>query len=176
MYAHPAPPVRVSVSTLPPVARFNLRISPCDLAEASRAFGLNLPDRIKRSVSRKDRAAWCLGPDEWLLHGPQVEQAAIVAAFAAMRASVPHSLTVISDREITIGISGPGAVDLLSVGIPIDLAHLPPGTGQRTVFDCAQVVLIRDGAQDFRVEVRRSFFPYVRERLETARAELTDGC
>lgn len=165
----------VSVSVLPPVARFNLRVAPGDLAAASKAFGVTLPTKVGQGAAKGERAAWCLGPDEWLLHAPEAEQAAITAAFDTLRASTPHSLTVISDREITIAISGPRAAELLSVGSPLDLARMVPGSAKRTVFDSAQVVLLRDGEDAFRMEVWRSFFPHVHELLQIATRELASG-
>ena len=165
----------VSVAVLPPVARMNLRIAPADLATASAAFGLPLPGNIGQGVAKGDRAAWCLGPDEWLLHAPEAEQAAIVADFAKARAITPHSLTVISDREFTIAITGPRAQELLSVACPLDLSRMAPGTAKRTLFDSAQVVLIRDSDDAFRIEVWRSFFPHVSELLDIALREFACG-
>ena len=165
----------VSVAVLPPVARLNLRIAPADLATASAAFGLPLPGDIGQGVANGDRAAWCLGPDEWLLHAPEAEQAAIVADFAKARAITPHSLTVISDREFTIAITGPRAQELLSVACPLDLSRMAPGTTKRTLFDSAQVVLIRDSDDAFRIEVWRSFFPHVSELLDIALREFACG-
>ena len=165
----------VSVAVLPPVARLNLRIAPADLAVASAAFGLALPTKIGQGVVEKGHAAWCLGPDEWLLHAPEAEQSAIVADFAATRAKTPHSLTVISDREFTIAITGPRAQEFLSVACPLDLSRMAPGTAKRTLFDTAQVVLIRDADNAFRIEVWRSFFPHVSELLEIALREFACG-
>ena len=165
----------VSVVVQPPVARLNLRIAPADLAAASAAFGQPLPGKIGQGAAKGDRAAWCLGPDEWLLHATEADQAAIVAAFTKARATTPHSLTVISDREFTIAITGPHAQELLSVGCPPDLSRMAPGTAKRTLFDSAQVVLIRDAQDAFRIEVWRSFFPHVRELLDIATRELACG-
>ncbi|MFZ1470264.1 MAG: sarcosine oxidase subunit gamma family protein [Paracoccaceae bacterium] len=166
---------RVTVAVLPPVARLNLRIAPSDLAAASAAFGLPLPGNIGQGAAKADRAAWCLGPDEWLLHAAETDQTAVTAAFAAVRAASPHSLTVISDREFTIAITGPRAQELLTVGCPLDLSRMAPGTAKRTLFDSAQVVLIRDAEDAFRIEVWRSFFPHVHELLGIATRELTCG-
>ena len=165
----------VTIAVLPPVARLNLRIAPADLATASAAFGLPLPEKIGQGAKKSDRAAYCLGPDEWLLHAAEADQAAIVAAFAKIRDKIPHSLTVISDREFTIAITGPRALELLSVGCPLDLSRMAPGTAKRTLFDSAQVVLIRDADDAFRIEVWRSFFPHVHELLEIAKRELACG-
>ncbi|WP_415234139.1 sarcosine oxidase subunit gamma [Pseudorhodobacter sp.] len=165
----------VSVAVMPPVARLNLRIAPANLGAASKAFGLPLPGKIGQGAAKGDRAAWCLGPDEWLLHAPEAEQAVIVAAFTTARAKTPHSLTVISDREVTIAITGPRAQEFLSVACPLDLSRMTPGTAKRTLFDTAQVVLIRDAEDAFRIEVWRSFFPHVSELLEIAQREFACG-
>ena len=172
----PAPTIdAVSLAVLPPVARFNLRIAPADLAVASKAFGVTLPAKIGQGAQTGNRAAYCIGPDEWLLHALQADQSAIVSAFDAARAKSAHSLAVISDREITIGITGPAAADLLSVGCPLDLSRMAVGSAKRTVFDYAQVMLIRDGDDAFRLEVWRSFFPHVHGLLEIATREFAAG-
>lgn len=165
----------VSVAVLPPVARFNLRIAPADLVVATKAFGLKLPGKIGEGVQKGDRAAYCIGPDEWLLHATEADQNAIAAQFDTARAKTPHSLTVISDREVMIGITGPAAIEVLSVACPLDLSRMAVGSAKRTVFDYAQVVLIRDGDDAFRLEVWRSFFPHVSGLLEIAVKELTVG-
>ncbi|WP_415183930.1 sarcosine oxidase subunit gamma [Phaeovulum sp.] len=165
----------VSVSVLPPVARLNLRVDPDDLAAASRAFGVPIPAKVGQGAIKGGRAAYCLGPDEWLLHAPEDEQAAITAAFDTLRVTTPNSLTVISDREITIEIRGPRAAELLSVGCPLDLARIAPGSAKRTVFDSAQIVLLRDSKDAFRIEVWRSFFPHVHTLLQIATRELASG-
>lgn len=165
----------VSVSVLPPVARFNLRIAPADLATVSKAFGLTLPTKIGQGEQNGDRAGYCIGPDEWLLHAAEADQQAIVAAFSAVREKTPHSFVVISDRELTISVTGPAALDLLSVACPVDLSRMAIGSAKRTVFDYAQVVLIRDGEDAFRIEVWRSFFPHVHGLLEIAARELAIG-
>jgi sarcosine oxidase, subunit gamma len=165
----------VSVMVLAPVARFNLRIAPADLDAASTAFGIKLPGKVGQGAAKGERAAYCLGPDEWLLHAPESEQADIVAAFGLVRATSPHSLTVLSDREFSIAVTGPRAREVLSVGCPLDLSRMAPGTAKRTVFDSAQVVLIRDVQDAFRIEVWRSFFPHVRELLDIATREFASG-
>ena len=165
----------VSVTDMPPVARFNLRIAPADLAVASKAFGLSLPTKIGQGAQKADRAAYCIGPDEWLLHASEADQQAVVAAFDKARAKTPHSLVVISDREMTIGINGPAAAELLSVACPLDLSRIPVGGAKRTVFDYAQVVLIRDSEDAFRLEVWRSFVPHVQGLLQIATRELAIG-
>jgi sarcosine oxidase subunit gamma len=166
---------RVSVSDLPTSARFSLRVGPPERAAASRALGLDLPERIGVRVVEAGKSALCLGPDEWVLHAPEAEATAIRDAFAAVEFEAPHSLVDISDREIALAIEGPAALDLLACGCPRDLGALPVGAGTRTVFDSAQVVLIREAEDSFRLEVWRSFAPHVRAILTTASAEFAAG-
>lgn len=167
--------VSLSMAVLPSVARFNLRIAPADLAAASKAVGLTLPTKIGQGEQNGDRAAYCIGPDEWLLHAGEADQQAIVSSFGAVCEKIPHSLVVISDREFTIGINGSAALDLLSVACPLDLSRMAIGSAKRTVFDYAQVVLIRDGEDAFRIEVWRSFFAHVHGLLEIGARELAIG-
>jgi sarcosine oxidase subunit gamma len=65
--------------------------------------------------------------------------------------------------------------ELLSVACPLDLRRMAPGSAKRTLFDTAQIVLLRDAPERFRIEVWRSFFPHVHELLQIANAELASG-
>jgi sarcosine oxidase, subunit gamma len=166
---------RVLVTELPPCARFSLRAGPVERGAVGRAFGLELPERIGARVAEGGKSALCLGPDEWVLHAPEAEAAAIRDAFAGINVEATHSLVDISDREIALAIEGPAALELLACGCPRDLARLPVGAGTRTVFDSAQVVLLREAEDRFRLEVWRSFVPHVRAILATASAQLAVG-
>lgn len=165
----------VSLSFPSTVARFSLRLRIADLAAASEAFGLVLPERIGATTRTDARRALCLGPDEWMLDAPAEGEADIVRAFAVALAEVPHSLVVIGDREIAVSLEGPQAVTLLSVGCPIDVAALPVGSGRRTVFDGVQVVLRREAPERFTLEIWRSFMPHVWALLNTGNRELALG-
>lgn len=166
---------RVSVTERPAAARFNLRIDPAHLTRASKVVDLEIPDVIGSRTANGARSALCLGPDEWVLHAPENERDEIERAFLALYAEIPHSLVDISDREIGIEISGSGAEMVLAAGCPLDLRELPIGGGTRSVFDTAQIVLIREEADRFLIEVWRSFAPHVRAILYRARDELLLG-
>lgn len=161
----------VLIEELAPVARFSLRVRPENRATLMQALGLDLPARIGARSAAGGREALCLGPDEWLLTAP--ETAPIAAA--AVYATTPHSLTEISDREITLRLSGPQVLDLLATNCPRDVAALAEGKGCRTVFDSATVTLWRDGPAEFRMDIWRSFAPHVRSLLAQAEAELIAG-
>jgi sarcosine oxidase subunit gamma len=49
------------------------------------------------------------------------------------------------------------------------------GTGCRTIFDRAQIILIRDAEHRFRIEVWRSFADHVRGIIEATRREIALG-
>jgi sarcosine oxidase subunit gamma len=84
----------------------------------------------------------------------------------------PHSLVDVSHRQCGIELSGGAAVDVLNAGCPLDLAEaaFPIGMCTRTVLAKSEIALWRVAAGTFRLEVARSFVPYVRAFLhESAR-------
>ncbi|WP_102108662.1 sarcosine oxidase subunit gamma [Oceaniglobus roseus] len=170
-----APEDLPAIEVLPPAARFSLRARPAQAEVLGRALGLTLPGRVGERTGEAGREAMCLGPDEWVILAPEEDGAAIVQALADAYGEAPHALADISDREIRFRVSGKGTLDLMAMGCPRDVSAIAPGRGARTVFDGATVVLWRDGEEDVRLDVWRSFAPHVRDLLETGRAELAAG-
>jgi sarcosine oxidase, subunit gamma len=160
-------PAGVTVAELPPTTRIVLRTA--DPA----ATGLALPAKIGTRGAEGARTALCLGPDEWLIEAPEAERDPLLAALAGSAA--PLSAVEVSDREVTYVLEGPAVLDLLAAGCPRDLARLPTGSGTRTVFDTAQVVLTREAENRFHLTVWRSFAPHVRALLDLAARELAAG-
>lgn len=158
----------VSVVELPPRGRFSLRLREAGIAPAAAALGLELPRRIGRTAAAGGRRALMLGPDEWLIEGPDGD-------CPALPPGLPGVLVDITDREIAFRIEGPRAAELLSIGIARDLRRLTPGQGCRTAFDSAQAVLIREEEEAFTLSVWRSFAPHVAELLAIGRRELACG-
>lgn len=155
--------------------RLSLRVRPQHRETLARSLGLDLPSRIgHRSVTDKTELL-CLGPDEWLILVPAQGRDDLMAASAEAYAATPHSLCEISDRDITLRLSGPQALTALAAGCPRDLGSLPIGNAARTVFDSATVILWRDGQDSFRMDVWRSFLPHVRAILHRVEAELSSG-
>ncbi|PHQ71079.1 MAG: sarcosine oxidase subunit gamma [Paracoccus sp.] len=163
----------VQIEELAPVARLSLRVRPDHRAALADALGLDLPARIGDRAALDGREALCLGPDEWLILAP--EAADLIADAAAVYPTAPHSLTEISDREITLRLSGLSVLDLLATCCPRDVGALAVGRGCRTVFDSATVTLWRDGTTAFRMDVWRSFLPHVRNLMALTEAELAAG-
>jgi sarcosine oxidase subunit gamma len=163
----------LGLSAAAPAARFILRGRPEALAAAVTTLGFALPLEACRAAGARDRHALWLGPDEWLLLAPAAEAQSLGAALEAAMAGLPHSLVEVSQRQTALILSGPRAVDLLSVGclLDLDLAAFPVGMCTRTVLAKAEIVLWRTGESQFHIEVWRSFSPYVWRFLEAAGAE-----
>lgn len=155
--------------------RFNLRVAADNVRAISQALGFDLPVSIGAKAQNVRLDALCLGPDEWVLHCDDSDRSTIAADLAKIYDQAPHSLVDVSDRESSILAMGEGASALVSTGCPIDLRDMPVGSGKRTIFDCAQIVLHRDGEEHFRIEVARSFAEHVWGLLNIANAELAAG-
>ncbi|PJN93832.1 sarcosine oxidase subunit gamma, partial [Amaricoccus sp. HAR-UPW-R2A-40] len=120
-------------------------------------------------------AASASPPDEWLLEVPVEDAAAFLERLSDLGARMPVSAVEVSDREVTLALSGPAVLDLLASGCPRDLARMAVGTGARTVFDTVQVVLTREAEDRFHMTVWRSFAPHVRALLDLAAREIAAG-
>ena len=174
--AHPVARVLPAVTTsyvlkpLPPATRFVLRGGPDVRAAAEEAFGVGLPAHACRAVTRDERAALWLGPDEWLLIAPEAAGTAVATALSAALRGLPHSLVDVSHRQIAFLLSGPHAATLLCCGCPLDLdeSAFPVGMCTRTLLAKAEMLLWRTAAQAFRVEVSRSFAAYASQYLAEA--------
>lgn len=156
-------------------ARFSLRGGLRYVPVLSDTFGVSLPLRIGACACAGNREALCLGPDEWVLLAPEDDCVTIESDFEAIYETAPHSLTDISDRDVTIEISGAEAETLITVGCPINLDSIPVGEGKRTIFNGIQIVLYKDSQKDFRIDVWRSFLPHVLGLLSKANAEFSAG-
>jgi sarcosine oxidase, subunit gamma len=160
-----------------PAARFVLR-GPAAVAQAAgKAFGTALPAQINRAEARDPRAGLKVGPDEWLLvAGDAADDAATAALETALDsalAGLPHSLVDVSHRQTALLVEGAGAATALNAALPLDLSTgaFPVGMATRTIFEKAEIVLWRQGEDAFRIEVWRSFAPYVMALLAAVQAE-----
>jgi sarcosine oxidase, subunit gamma len=151
----------IAIQPLKPAARFSLRLR--DGASTGAVAGFRIDQPILRSVSAGLRLAARLGPDEWLLLGPEAEAEAIAAEIEAGLDGRFFSLVDIGHRNVAIEVSGRHAAEALNAGCPIDLADaaFPVGAATRTVLGKAEIVLIRTGGESYRVECWRSFSTYV---------------
>jgi sarcosine oxidase subunit gamma len=155
-------PGRLLLEPAADMARLALR---GDASALGAAFSLALPTQPCRAAQADGRSALWLGPDEWLL----------LAAPGTLDAdtAVPGASVVdIGHRQVGLVLEGPGAVDALAAGCPLDLhpTAFPVGMCTRTVFGKAEIVLWRQGTERFHVEAWRSFAAYVHGLLDRAAA------
>lgn len=158
----------VQVTPAAPASRVSLRADPANAKALSKALGLDLPLTPKTTSSnQKGRLCAWLGPDEWLIideTGDPVDDLG--------KAKVLHSAVDVSHRNTAILVSGDGARATLEAGCPQNLsdAVFPVGAASRTVMGKIEVVIIRTGETQFRVECWRSFSIYAFDLLsESAR-------
>lgn len=166
---------RVRISDLSFSGKFSLRCRTDDLPALEKALGITLPVKIGDMGVADDRKALCLGPDEWLILCDGDDRANVNEASAILYESTPHSLVDVSYRELGLEIVGPEAETLLSACCPRDLSRLADGRGTRTVFDIAQVVILRTGAEAFQIYVWRSFYRHVRGLMAQTEKEIALG-
>jgi sarcosine oxidase subunit gamma len=160
------------LTLLPSPKRFSLRARAANAKALSKAVGAPLPEKIGRRSQQGSTEVLCLGPDEWTILASEADADALIDACAKVYAKAPHSLTDISDRDISVRISGPKAAELLTVGCPRDIDRIAEGEARRTVIDGASAVLWRDGAQEFRLDLWRSFAPHIIDLLQHGCGEL----
>ncbi|AKH99068.1 sarcosine oxidase gamma subunit [Hoeflea sp. IMCC20628] len=156
----------VALTPAVPANRVSLRAGPESVKAVSKALDLDLPLQPKTSVrNARGRLAVWLGPDEWLI----IDEAGDPMMDLA-KAKVLHSAVDISHRNTAILVTGEGARPTLESGCPQNLgdAVFPVGAASRTVMGKIEVVIIRTGETDFRVECWRSFSDYAFSLLSEA--------
>jgi heterotetrameric sarcosine oxidase gamma subunit len=142
----------VQFAALPPAVRLVVR--------RDAAPGMVFPDTCRATMDG-DRALLWLGPDEFLL-------------LASHRAfDVPTGAVDISHRDTALSVSGPRAGWVINAFCPLDLhpSAFPVGMCTRTIFGKSPILLWRTDIDTFRIDVMRSFAPYVWACLEEARRE-----
>ncbi len=165
------------MSPLPPAGRFVLRGDAAVAEAAGPAFGVALPARINHAAAQGPRAALKLGPDEWLLLAEDAAEAAATAALAhrldADLGGHAYSLVDVSHRQTAIAVHGPDAALALNAAVPLDLSPdaFPVGMATRTIFEKVEIALWRTDDTAFRLEVWRSFAPYVLALLQAVGEE-----
>lgn len=166
---------RLTIEELSPVPRFSLRVRGENREALAGMLPLELPARIGLRAAGGGCETLCLGPDEWVVLCADHAREALLAASSAAYPQIPHSLCEISDREVTLRLSGAQVLDALASGCPREVAAIAVGQGRRTLFDSVTVILWRDEAHSFRMDMGRSFAPHIRALLRLVEAELNAG-
>ena len=165
-----------SARALPFATRFSLRGGADVVAPVSAAFGVAPPTKPLGSAASGDRAALWQGPDEWLLIA-EAGAGDLEGRLEAALGNVFHTLVDISHRQVGLTVEGPAAARLLATGCPLDLdlSAFPVGMATRTLFVKAEIGLWRRAETAFRLEVGRSFAPYVAHMLNEAARDQGEG-
>jgi sarcosine oxidase, subunit gamma len=161
---------RFTLSEAPLAARLILRGSEAVRVSCGMAFGADLPSQLGPAGEGAGRAALWLGPDEWLLIADGADAADLGGVLESVLDGTAHSLVDVSHRQIGLIASGPVAARVLNAGCPLDLdlAAFPVGFATRTLFDKVEIVLWRPAETTFRIEIWRSFAPYLAASLAEA--------
>lgn len=155
-------------------ARYQLRIRESDQTQTPQVVGFRLDIDINTFAIDGDRVSTRLGPDEWLLHGPEDEADSLGVGVVAALGDTPHALVDIGHRHAGLHLEGSKAADMLNAGCPLDLAAkaFPTGSATRTLLGKAEIILWRrSDAPIYAIECGRSVAPYVWDFLVEAGRE-----
>jgi heterotetrameric sarcosine oxidase gamma subunit len=171
--AHPLQPqaadaaqcAAVSLASAPALTRIAVRAGGAAAIAIGGTLGVALPAVPFRITEHRGRFALWLGPDEWLVLANEGTELPSTHAAGSI-VDVSHALTGII-------MMGPRAAWAINAFCALDLhpSAFPVGMCTRTAFAKAQIVLWRTAMDTFRIEVARSFAPYVWDCLEEARRE-----
>jgi len=164
------------IRELPFVSQVNLRADPNDaelMQRLAAALGFALPVVPNTVASREDRRALWLGPDEWLVVGPDGQQEALEQTLRNGLDGAFGSIVDVSANRILLEIRGPKARELLAHGVSIDLDVRSFGLDRcaQTLLAKAQVIIERRDESAFHLYVRTSFAGYMADWLLDAAAE-----
>ena len=161
----------VTLTDAGPCARFVLRGGGAAALAAGMALDLDMPREAYGSV-RDDagRAVLWLGPEEWLILAPEDSARTLEKKLATALNDLAHALMDVGHRDAALIVRGYDAAAVINAGCPLDLdpSAFPVGACARTLLAKAEIVVWRTGAEEFRIEMGRSFAPYVVGLLQQA--------
>jgi sarcosine oxidase subunit gamma len=146
-----------------------------DVGPSTSIDGLALGAPINSRRSHGDRTTLRLGPDEWLISGPDVALAAMQREIAEALGPTFHVLVDVSHRHAAFTLEGDGVAAALNAGCPLDLDErtFPVGMATRTLLGKVEVILARVGDEPrFELLCWRSYARYLTAFLAEAAATL----
>jgi sarcosine oxidase subunit gamma len=168
-------PGAVTLHEVPYLAQVNLRVDPEGPAAPRIAAALDapLPIRPGTAAAGGARSVLWLGPDEWLVLGPDGDAPVILRALRDALGATHGSVVDVSASRTTLELSGSRARDVLEKGCSIDLhpRSFQPGRCAQTLLARSQVLLWWPADQSYRLLVGGSFAEYVAEWLLDAMEE-----
>ncbi|HXO59185.1 MAG TPA: sarcosine oxidase subunit gamma family protein [Candidatus Acidoferrum sp.] len=160
----------ILIREVPYLAQINFRADPTDadiMQRLASTLGFALPVVPNTATSHNDRRALWLGPDEWLIVGPDGQREILGQALRDGLNGTVGSIVDISANRTMLEVGGPKARELLSHGVPIDLdgRTFGPDRCAQTLLAKAQVVIERHHDEPFHLYIRSSFAHYAAEWL-----------
>ncbi|OPG06485.1 sarcosine oxidase subunit gamma [Microbispora sp. GKU 823] len=166
------------LAEIPFLAQINLRVDPKSPAaeRIGTAIGVPLPVEPGTTAGGGDLEVLWLGPDEWLVVGPDGAARDLVERIEEAAGGEHVSVVDVSAQRTTLVVGGERARDVLAHGCALDLhpRAFGPGRCAQTMLARAAVVLVA-GEDGFRLLVRSSFAAYVAEWLLDASVEYVAG-
>lgn len=170
-------PDAVHITEVPFKAQITLRVDPKGSAaeRIGTAIHAMLPNQPGEVVHAEGALVLGLGPDEWLLIGPEGAAESISDTLTTALDGDHGAVVDVSAHRTILEVSGPHARDLLNMGCALDLHPRSFATGRcaQTLLARAAVVLVcRDAAlPTYWLIVRSSFARYVADWLIDAAGE-----
>lgn len=166
------------LAEIPFLSQVNVRVDPKSPAaeRIGTAIGVPLPLEPGTAVRGGDVTVLWLGPDEWLVVGPDGAAPGLVERLTEAAAGEHVSVVDVSAQRTTLVVAGERARDVLAHGCALDLHPRVFGRDR-----CAQTTLARAGVvlvsreDGFWLLVRSSFAGYVAEWLLDASVEYVAG-
>ncbi|TQS25765.1 sarcosine oxidase subunit gamma [Microbispora sp. KK1-11] len=166
------------LAEIPFLTHVNVRVDPKSPAaeRIGTAIGVRLPLEPGTAVSGGDLTVLWLGPDEWLVTGPDGAAPGLLERLTEAADGEHVSIVDVSAQRTTLVVAGDRARDVLAHGCALDLHPrvFGPGRCAQTMLARAGVVLVA-GEDGFRLLVRSSFAAYVAEWLLDASVEYVAG-
>jgi sarcosine oxidase subunit gamma len=168
-------PTSIRLAEVPFLTKLTLRVAPgtAGAEAAGRALGAPPPVAPNTASRNGDIDVLWIGPDEWLVVGPDGAAGRLHGALDDALAAEHATVVDISAHHTVIEVAGAHARDVLLKGCALDLHARAFGPGQcaQTALARAQVVLLARTPDAYCVCVRASFAEYVAEWLLDAAAE-----
>lgn len=126
--------------------------------------GMHLPTTPNTASIDPQRQLLWLGPDEWMLKLRDRQGEAVGAALRQALTGIHSAVVDVGHGFTTLALQGPGSVDLLARGCPLDLHTRVFGTGalaQSHIAKASVTVLCLYAGIQYEVTVRRSFADYL---------------
>lgn len=151
----------INIELLPQVGQINLRGRATKTLRAFEKYlNMSLPKQVNASNVSDKYAAFCLGPEEWLVITEYASVYQVSAELQACLGNNPGAVTNVADNRVCFSVTGQDSYMLLQMAAAIDSSLLKPGDVIQTLFGKVQVVVYCLDSHSIQIFVRTSFQDY----------------